>query len=148
MRLIGADVLSMPENSRTTTNLDSFIRLPTYDHPAALADVTASMVQGLSEVLNDGEEELDAIICANGGWMGDPKLPSPNDGDEEFMAGVQEYGNAINRMLEMNLFPVLAAGYAANRFMADDGKSFATVFATSDWFSTIMSWSSRILNSI
>lgn len=119
IKIVGVDVVSLPDDSRS--KLDSFIKLPTYEHPAALADVTGSIVEGLAGVLEDGEE-LDAIICANGGWMGDPKLPTPGGTDEDFMAGVKEYGDTINKMLEINLFPVLAAGYAANRFMADDGE--------------------------
>ena len=129
MKVVGADIVSLPDDSRT--KLDSFIRLPTYEHPAAVADVTASLVHGLADVLKDGEE-LDVIICANGGWKGDPKLPMPGD---DFMAGVKEYGDSINEMLEVNLFPVLAAGYAANRFMADEGefKPIGQSFADKAW---------------
>ena len=118
MKVVGADIVSLSDDSRT--KLDSFIKLPTYEHPAAVADMSASLVHGLTDVLKDGEE-LDVIICANGGWKGDPKLPMPGGSDDDFMAGVKEYGDLINEMLEVNLFPVLAAGYAANRFMADEG---------------------------
>jgi NAD(P)-dependent dehydrogenase (short-subunit alcohol dehydrogenase family) len=118
IKILGADVVSPSDDFRTA--LHSFIQLPAYDHPAAVSDVTRSLVEGLDGVLEDGEE-LDAIICANGGWIGDPKLPNPDDTDDNFMAGIKDYGDIINKMLEMNLFPVLAAGYAANKFMADEG---------------------------
>lgn len=123
MRVVGADVVGLPEGS--SSYLDAFIELPTFSQPAAVADVTAALIGGLSEVL-DEEGGIDAIICASGGWMGDPPLPKPDATDEDFMKGVQEYGDTINKMLEMNLYPVLAAGYAANRFMTDEGKIFQT----------------------
>jgi NAD(P)-dependent dehydrogenase (short-subunit alcohol dehydrogenase family) len=119
MQVIGADVVGLPEDS--SSSLDAFIELPTFSQPAAVADVTTALVGGLAGILYN-EREIDAIICACGGWMGDPPLPKPDDTDDDFMKGAQEYGNTINKMLEMNLYPVLAAGYAANRFMADEGK--------------------------
>lgn len=126
MRVVGADVVGLPEGS--SSYLDAFIELPTFSQPAAIADVTAALIGGLSEVL-DEEGGIDAIICASGGWMGDPPLPKPDATDEDFMKGVQEYGDTINKMLEMNLYPVLAAGYAANRFMTDEGL-FVAIGAT------------------
>lgn len=119
MRVLGADVVSSTDVIES--NLDGYIHLPTFSQPAALADVTSALVEGLTNTLDD-EDEIDSIICAAGGWMGDPPIPRPDVSDEEFMQGVKQYGDTINAMLEMNLYPVLAAGYAANRFMADEGK--------------------------
>jgi len=118
MRVIGADVISPTDDTYAT--LDGYIQLPTFSHPAAVSDLTGALMEGLSREL-DSDEEIDAIICAAGGWMGDPPLPKPDASDEDFMQGAREYGATINSMLEMNLYPVLAAGYAANRFMADEG---------------------------
>ncbi len=121
MKVLGADVVSPPEDSNIS--FDSFIQLPTYSQPASVADVTRALVQGISDALDD-DEEIDAIVCACGGWMGDPPPPKPDVTTDLFMKGVEEYGNTINKMLEMNLYPILAAGYAANRFMANEGTIF------------------------
>jgi dihydropteridine reductase len=123
MKVVGADVVGLPEGSSSSSLLDAFIQLPTFSQPAAVADVTAALMEGLTGIL-DEEDEIDAIICACGGWMGDPPFPKPDDTDEDFMKGAKDYGDTINKMLEMNLYPVLAAGYAANRFMADEGKLY------------------------
>lgn len=120
MKVVGADVVGLPEED-ARTGLDTFIKLPTYDQPAAVADVMESLIKGIGGALDSGEA-LDVIICVSGGFASDPKLPKPDISDDDFVAGAKEYGATINKMLEMNLYPVLAAGYAANRFMADEGK--------------------------
>ena len=48
-------------------------------------------------------------------------MPTVNASKEEYIAGATDYGDSIDRMMEMNLFPVLAAEYAAKRFMANEG---------------------------
>lgn len=120
MQVVGADVVPSPKDDGGAS-LDKYIQLPTFSQPAAVSDVTAALVEGLSSALAD-DEEIDAIICVAGGWKGDPPLPRPDCSNEEFMTSIKEYGDTINSMLEMNLYPVLAAGYAANRFMADEGE--------------------------
>ena len=124
MHVVGADIVGLPEGSNTSLN--AFIELPTFSQPATVADVTAALVRGLSDVLGE-EDEIDAIIVASGGFMSDPPFPKPDATDDEFMKGAQEYGASVNKMLEMNLYPVLAAGYAANRYMANEGEFFRYV---------------------
>jgi hypothetical protein len=119
MQVLGVDVVDLPDDTDTT--LDAFISIPTWNQHPSLGDVTAALVRGVSEALGDGEE-IDAIIVASGGWQGDPALPKPGASEDEFMDGAKEYGETIDKMLGMNLYPVLAAGYAANRFMAEEGK--------------------------
>ena len=129
MKVIGVDVVDLPrkedgeESSDTTTPFhDSFIEMPTFDtnHHPGVAGVTKALVEGLKNTLAD-HEEIDAIICASGGWQGDPPFPKPDITDEEFMESAIQYGQTVDTMMEMNLYPVLAAGYAAHRFMADEG---------------------------
>jgi hypothetical protein len=119
MQVLGADVVDLPDD--TDTSLDAFISMPAWNERPPLGDITAALVQGISDNLTDGEE-IDAIICASGGWQGDPPLPKPDVSLEEFIRGAKEYGENIEKMIEINLNPVLAANYAANRFMAEEGK--------------------------
>jgi len=56
-----------------------------------------------------------------GGWAGDPQ---PTSGDltlGEIQQGAQEYGENIEKMLFMNLVPVIAAGYTVQRFAGPHG---------------------------
>jgi NAD(P)-dependent dehydrogenase (short-subunit alcohol dehydrogenase family) len=119
MQVLGADIVDLPDD--TDTSLDAFISIPAWNQRPSLGDVTAALVQGVSDNLADGEE-LDAIIIASGGWLGDPPLPKPDLSLEEFIRGAKEYGENIDKLTQMNLYPVLAANYAANRFMAEEGK--------------------------
>ena len=121
MQVIGADVVDLPDDTDTSLH-HAFIEMPTYNQHPGVADVTTALVAGLNQTLSE-EEEIDAIICASGGWQGDPPFPKPDIDDEEFMDGAIAYGQTIDKMMEMNLYPVLAAGYAANRFMAEEGTS-------------------------
>lgn len=129
MKVLGADVVApRDEDSTTTKSIDAFIHLPKGSHATAVADISTALVEGLSDAL-ESEEEIDAIICACGGWMGDPSAPKPDLTEDEFLTAVQEYSETVHKMLEMNLYPVLAAGYAANRFMANEGL-FVAIGAT------------------
>ena len=136
MTVIGADVVERARGGGAY--LDAFLKLPS-DNPS-LAELTKGLCGGLAgldeqirdrlenvETGIDGESpewdseravsgllglELDAIVCANGGWEGDV---SAGETDEAF-------GDSGEKMLRMNLHPVLAAGRAASSYMADRGK--------------------------
>lgn len=82
---------------------------------------------------------LDAIICASGGWQGDPVWPPPplpptpttptwghhsshqnDDGDDNLhslLEGAQAYAETVERMRYQNLDPVVAAAYVAQHYM-------------------------------
>jgi dihydropteridine reductase len=77
----------------------------------------------------DGSSGLDVIVCASGGWEGDPDPPvlrnTPDHTIEQddstaslILAGAGAYGDTIARMVDQNLNPVLAAGYVAHYCMA------------------------------
>lgn len=120
MHVIGVDVVDLP--SGQDSYLDTFISIPAGNRLTGVGGATEALVSSLCDVM-DGGEEIDVIVCASGGWEGDPAVPGAASGEDDFIAGAKAYGETIDKMMEMNLAPVLAAGYAANRFMADAGKS-------------------------
>ena len=59
---------------------------------------------------------------AQGGWAGDPKpVTGKSEDAEELLMGAQQYGETIDRMIHMNLVPVVAASFAAQKFMGSNG---------------------------
>ncbi|CAJ1936644.1 unnamed protein product [Cylindrotheca closterium] len=125
MSVIGADVVAGEDES----SLDAFVPIPTLDdkHPG-LGEMTEALAIGLCEVLADGRD-IDTIICAAGSWQSDPTAPNTASSDKDFIAGARSFGDNIDAMMAANLYPVLAAGYAANRFMAEEGL-FVVIGAT------------------
>lgn len=132
MQVIGADVVNLDngdKDSSSSSSLDAFVPIPTWEQHPGVGDVTEALVRGLCDVL-DEDEEIDVIICASGGWEGDPELSNAHTtNQEEYIAEAKAYGNTIDKMMEKNLFPVLASGYAADRFMAEEGL-FVVIGAT------------------
>lgn len=119
LQVLGADVAELPND--TDSMLNGFISIPKLRGSQPLAEMTTSLVQGVFDVLEKGEE-IDVIVCASGGWQGDPDPPSKDDGEAAFIASATDYGQTIDRMISMNLYPVLAAGYLTQRFMAKEGE--------------------------
>eukprot|EP00980_Cylindrotheca_fusiformis_P024944 scaffold12769_cov141-Cylindrotheca_fusiformis.AAC.4 len=124
MQVIGADLKELPQDN----TLDAFIAMPMWERYSGVGDMTKALVSGMFDVMDD-EVKIDAIICASGGWQGDPVVPTEDASEDEFIAGARAYGETIDNMMEMNLAPVLAAGYAANRFMDTEGL-FVVIGAT------------------
>ena len=118
-QVFGADVVELPND--TETMLEGFIPVPNLKNHPRLSDITLSLVEGVAQSLAE-EEQLDAIICASGGWQGDPEVPHPGADYQEILAGATAYGETIDQMISMNLYPVVAAGYVAHRFMGEEGK--------------------------
>ena len=121
LQVIGADVAELP--NETDSTLNGFISIPKLRGSEPLAEMTTSLVQGAFDILDEGEE-IDVIVCASGGWQGDPDPPLRNSSEDEFLAGAKSYGETIDKMISMNLYPVLSAGYLAQRFMAKEGEKF------------------------
>jgi hypothetical protein len=120
MNVIGADVVELPDDTDST--LDGFVQVPKH---ASLADITTHLVQGVSAAMMGGDDDdvqLDAIIVASGGWQGDPPVPKAGATQEEVLKGAEEYAQTVEKMMSMNLYPVVASGYLAQRFMAEQGK--------------------------
>lgn len=58
--------------------------------------------------------------------MGDPQpRPAERLTGEEIRQGAQEYGETIDKMMNMNFTPVVAAGYTAQCLMGPNGKCVA-----------------------
>jgi NAD(P)-dependent dehydrogenase (short-subunit alcohol dehydrogenase family) len=122
MRVIGADVGEHPNDADSTLN--GFVSVPSLKGKPSLADMTTSLLQGVSDLLEDGDE-ISAIICASGGFEVDPNPPTRGASAEfDFLLGANAYADTIERMIAANLYPVLSAGYIAQRFMGNDGENF------------------------
>jgi NAD(P)-dependent dehydrogenase (short-subunit alcohol dehydrogenase family) len=122
MRVVGADVGELPND--TDSMLSGFVSVPSLKGKPSLADMTTSLLQGVSDLLEDGDE-IAAIICASGGFEVDPNPPTRGANAElDFVVGANAYGETIDRMIAANLYPVLSAGYIAQRFMGNDGEIF------------------------
>lgn len=123
INVIGADIQEVSE----TAQLYDFVPLP---HPsqgdASLGEVTRRLTTGVQHVLGE-DGTLDAIIVASGGWEGDPPFVE----DETIEDGALAYGDSIDRMMKMNLQPVVSAGYVAQHFMnPTNGGLFVVIGAT------------------
>jgi len=114
MRVIGADIIDKPGGG---WHPDAFVTLP-YD--GELSDLTTRLTKGVGRVLGE-DGEINCIVCASGGWEGDPKLPMPDASEEDIEAGAIHYSNTVENMIRMNLNPVVAAGYVADRYMSEEG---------------------------
>lgn len=118
MNVLGADVVELPNDTDST--LDGFVQVPKH---ASLSDITTHLVQGVSALMGDDDDlQLDVIIVASGGFEGDPPVPKPGATQEEVVKGAQAYAQTMDKMMSMNLYPVIASGYLAQRFMAEQGK--------------------------
>lgn len=133
IQVIGADVVE-PSSKDKRYLEGGFITMPLptdESAPSSLPDLTMALVDGLSQILNsDDGPNLDAIISVAGGWEGDPKLPLPHAKDLECLEGARQYGMSIERMIGKNLYPVVAAGYAAHHFMTDKDGLLVAIGAT------------------
>ncbi|CAB9512847.1 expressed unknown protein [Seminavis robusta] len=128
MHVLGADVIETPEMP-----LDGFISLATQSPSAA--SVTMELASGIHDMLEE-TEELDTIVVAAGGWAGDTRpMTGQQSLAEEIQMDATLYGSNIDTMIQMNLIPVIAAGYAAQRFMGPNGL-FVTIGATAALSST------------
>jgi dihydropteridine reductase len=132
MKVVGADVI--PPREEDESFLQGFVTMPLPQDdsmPTSLPDSTMALVDGLSQIFdNDPNLDLDAIICVAGGWQGDPPLPPSNADDLDRLEGARQYAMTIETMMSKNLYPILAAGYAAHHFMTDDNGLFVGIGAT------------------
>ena len=125
MFVVGADVLELPNES--DWDLDDFVAMPHFRKHSSLSELTTHLTKGVGMAL--GHEEIHAVVVASGGWQGDPSLPGEGASQEEVEAGAASYGEYIEKMMRMNLYPVVAAGYVAQRYMAENGL-FVVIGAT------------------
>jgi dihydropteridine reductase len=120
VRVIGADI----QDTAETVQLHGFIPLPPPGQEPSLGEVTRRLNEGIGNVLGE-DEGLDLLVVASGGWEGDPPVVEGEDSEQSALA----YGNSIDRMMRMNLYPVAAAGFVAPRHM-NKGGLFVVMGAT------------------
>lgn len=128
MKVIGADVVELQDQS--DWEVDYFVPMPHFREHSSLAELSTQLTKGVGFAI--GHEEIDTIVVASGGWQGDPQLPGPSGHDatlDDVEQGAEIYGESIEKMLRMNMFPVVAAGYVAQRYMAKQGL-FVVIGAT------------------
>ena len=131
MRVIGADVVGSPHDSNKDRTLDAYIRLA---ENATITELGTTLYQGVHRALNDLSDSddglfLDAIVCANGGWQGDPPPPSTvrgladddhDDDDDTIPKHIHEAASVLERMVSVNLNPVLAVSLCARHCCANN----------------------------
>lgn len=120
INVIGADIQEVSE----TAQLHDFVPLPHPGQDVGLGEVTRRLTAGVSNVLGE-DGTLDVVVVAAGGWEGDPPYP-----EESIEDGAVEFGDSIDRMMKMNLHPVVASGYVAQHFMNPSGGLFVVIGAT------------------
>lgn len=124
MTVIGADVLELPND--TDFELDDFCPLPHYgQQQVSLGEITARLTKGVDFLRLDGgggeSQKLNVIVVASGGWQMDPTPPGEDATHLQVQDAARAYGESMETMMKMNYYPVAAAGYIAQEFMAPQG---------------------------
>lgn len=135
--VIGADVLEPGEAAaHSSGGLGEYIQLP---RDGGAAEVTGELYRGVRRRLagegkGSGEDRLDAIVCASGGWAGDVDLAETMeshlaDSDRSELEDVdieeeyaRESAEVCERMMRVNYFPIVAGSQVGRRFMKRGGK--------------------------
>jgi len=126
MKVIGADMVTPP--SQTASKLDGFIKMPSLG--TQLGQACSQLTRGLKTALADKGEKIDLVVVASGGFGMDHEVPGSSESHQVQVEEANEFGNSIERMLQMNLHPVLATSYAVNSFMTEGQGLFVVVGAT------------------
>jgi dihydropteridine reductase len=130
--VLGADVVELPPDlTLDGFELDGFVPLP---RNAGLTELTRVLAEGVHRYLDvlssspstsspsSSRRRLDAIVCASGGWQMDPTAASTDFNDwTEVEGSVREYTESVQRMIHMNLDPVVAASFLARHYMNANG---------------------------
>lgn len=118
VNVIGADVVDSAE----TPQFHGFVPLPPASQDnCTLAEVTHRLTQGVSSILEHDDALIDVIVVASGGWESDPERHANASVEENIEENALAYGDSVDRMMRMNLYPVLAAGYVAQHYMNHGG---------------------------
>jgi dihydropteridine reductase len=129
--VLGADVVELPPDlTLDGFELDGFVPLP---RNADLTELTTVLAEGVhryldvpsassSSSLSSSRRRLDAIVCASGGFQMDPTASSTDFNDwTEVEGSVREYTESVQRMIHMNLDPVVGASFLAQHYMNANG---------------------------
>lgn len=133
--VIGSDI--HPPSKERVDCIDAFIQLPSSGSGSSSSSSSITidtlyhgLRDGLRNLYNDNDEDvqLDAIICANGGFaMDDDDDEIDNHGDDDKHDNNHDNnhddkkqpnkGHVYESMLQMNYYPVIAAGEIAKSYM-------------------------------
>lgn len=116
--MIGSDI-HQPSEDRVKC-IDAFIHLHLPIDQISIDTTLRGLQDGISNLYSDndgtaGSVELDAIICASGGFAMDEAGGETDDDDVDGNEGA--VGNVYEDMLKMNYYPVVAAGEIAKQHM-------------------------------
>jgi dihydropteridine reductase len=101
-----------------------------------LADLTVHLATGVSQFLNmERGETLDVVVCAAGGWAGNPSLQRSSSSpletlEQEIATQAIIYAETIDRMRQVNLDPVLATSYLLQAQLMGRNGLFVVMGAT------------------
>ena len=130
-QVIGADIVhELPSDMSGDWELDAFCSMMPLNEgddegssassSLSIPEQSMALYKGVSRILqdlNDNDESellLDVVVCANGGWQGDPPALRGRERDDEDATAlhVQASANVVQHMMNVNLHPVLAAAVA------------------------------------
>mmetsp|Transcript_22092 Transcript_22092/g.33386 ORF Transcript_22092/g.33386 Transcript_22092/m.33386 type:complete len:308 (+) Transcript_22092:201-1124(+) len=127
-KVIGADIVE-----GSTFLPGGFVPLPHPGPHPTLAETTHRLTEGVGSILRDTDDSLNAVIVTSGGWEGDPPMTNftvdDGDYDDYLEKNTALYGESIERMIRMNLYPVLAAGHVVQQFIRDEDGLFVIMGA-------------------
>lgn len=140
--VIGSDIYPPPKDR--IDSIDAFIQLPNgFDSDANSNSISIDSLyhglrDGLRNLYNDNDEgvRLDAIICANGGFAMDDDNFDDMDAFDDFFDDQEnkhdnkqppKKGHVYETMLQMNYYPIVAAGELAKSYMSTK-KDTSTLF--------------------
>mmetsp|Transcript_10761 Transcript_10761/g.15995 ORF Transcript_10761/g.15995 Transcript_10761/m.15995 type:complete len:277 (-) Transcript_10761:12-842(-) len=131
-KIIGADIHeqhvhaaeSASTSNDTTRCLSHYIQLPRTN---VLENSVRALHRGFEEI--SGEQEgIDVIICAAGGWMpgSGPIYGHRHNNTDIDMDGYLTYASNTHKLLQQNLYPVIAASSLAAKKLNPNGLFVAT----------------------
>jgi len=120
--VIGSDIY--PPSADRVKSIDAFIQLS--NDNISIDTLIDGLNDGLHNVFNgiennENDIELDAIICANGGFAMDYDVLNNNDNDSSC-------GKVYDNMFQMNYYPVVAGGEIAKRYMTTTSDGLFVAF--------------------
>lgn len=138
MKVLQADVLAPPPPSSSSSSRSSALSFCDLSQSASLADLTVHLATGVGQFLNlERDETLDVVVCAAGGWAGNPSLLQRSSStmphetlEQEMAAQAMVYAETIDRMRHVNLDPVLATSYLLQAQLLSRNSLFVIIGAT------------------
>lgn len=109
MTVLEADIV----HNEGSTSSEHFCDLSSSSN---LPELTVNLTKAVNRFV--GDEKLDVVVCAAGGWAGNPPVALMDSLTLEQQA--QEYAETVDHMRQVNLDPVIATSFLLSQFMARD----------------------------